>query len=290
MGETPLFLENEGQHLYAVHHEPPGEMERRGGVVLVHPFAEEKKAAQRALVETARALTVRGFEALRFDFRGEGDSEGEFGDSTIETRLSDLRAAAAWLQEQVSGRPLGLLGLRLGGTLALTVAEESPEAFAFVVLWEPIVNGARYMRQNLQRSRLRQAITLTEGTRGEGRGARGTSGEASGGTSNRGKGFPAFDFDGFWVNADLHRQMADLDLLRGRPKFSGLLLLVQISGSTRPRRELVELQQWYAAAGAGVTLEVVRLEPFWSTIGLVAVEPVIETTLHWLLSSNCVKT
>ncbi|MDQ3815552.1 MAG: hypothetical protein M3347_16675, partial [Armatimonadota bacterium] len=61
------FIDDVAPPLYVMAHRAEN---ARGVVVLVPPFAEEKKAAQRALVETARDLADAGFDVLRFDFRG----------------------------------------------------------------------------------------------------------------------------------------------------------------------------------------------------------------------------
>jgi alpha/beta superfamily hydrolase len=98
-------------------------------------------------VNFARDLANRGYTVLRFDYMGNGDSDGNFEDSSIETNLSDIRCALQVLREKVGFSCwFGVIGLRFGATLAALVAE--PEAdISRLVLWEPVVNGAQYMQE-----------------------------------------------------------------------------------------------------------------------------------------------
>ena len=45
------------------------------------------------MVNMGRRLASNGYPVLRFDFMGEGDSEGDFEDGTITTRLDDINCA-----------------------------------------------------------------------------------------------------------------------------------------------------------------------------------------------------
>ena len=87
--ETPLFFKNINYKLFGVLHQPEhGELTKPSlGIVFCHPFAEEKLIVHRVMVNLARRLTKEGIYCLRFDYMGHGDSDGNFEDSTIETRL-----------------------------------------------------------------------------------------------------------------------------------------------------------------------------------------------------------
>src|SRR5581483_6820556 len=51
--------------------------ERRPAIVVMHGFGSTRDAGN--VVEPVKLLTSWGYAALRFDFRGCGGSEGEFG-------------------------------------------------------------------------------------------------------------------------------------------------------------------------------------------------------------------
>ena len=149
MTETPFFFPNGHYRLFGVLHEAKG-TPRREGFVFCAPFAEEKLWAHRVMVNFARDLADRGYPVLRFDYMGNGDSEGEFEESSLETMLSDTKCAMRTLRQKAAGiETVNLLGLRLGATVAALVTEKE-EGAPKLILWEPIINGALYMREMLR--------------------------------------------------------------------------------------------------------------------------------------------
>ena len=124
MKETPFFFPNDPYNLFGILHEP--EVEPNGeGFVFCHPFGEEKLWSHRVFVNFARKLAQIGYTVLRFDYMGHGDSDGNFSDATIETRISDIVAAVCWLKDNNSNvNSVSLLGLRLGATLASLTCEQ----------------------------------------------------------------------------------------------------------------------------------------------------------------------
>ena len=90
MSETPYFFSNSICQLYGVLYEPDPAIKKNTGYIFIHPFAEEMLWTQRVMVTFARELVRCGYPVLRFDFMGHGDSEGNFVDATVKTRLSDI--------------------------------------------------------------------------------------------------------------------------------------------------------------------------------------------------------
>jgi pimeloyl-ACP methyl ester carboxylesterase len=80
-------------------------------------------------------LPAAGLALARFDFRGCGESSGDEEDTTIASRIEDVRAVLAHLRHhrRLSGR-FGLLGSSLGGFVALHVAATHPDPLP-VVTW-----------------------------------------------------------------------------------------------------------------------------------------------------------
>ncbi len=223
----------------------------RGSAVIIQPFAEEQKAARRALVELARHLAAAGYEVRRPDLFGTGDSRGAHGEADLDAWLTALRADSPGLR----------LGLRLGASLAWLAGDAET-----VVLIEPIVNGASYLRQCRQRSALRAELTLGDGP------------ERSDGEGD----YPAFDFDGFAVSGELHRQLAAVDLLTAPVPRAQRALILQVSGSGRIKKPLEDLAVRAREGGAEVVVENVAVEPFWSSVGIVDTAPVREAVMRFL--------
>jgi pimeloyl-ACP methyl ester carboxylesterase len=142
--ETFFFRESKGG-LYGCYHLPSGNA-RGAAVVLCHPYGHEYVQSHRAFRILAERLAAAGFPALRFDYRGTGDSGGEAELAELERWREDVRAATEWCRARSRRQRLCALGLRLGGSL---VALESgrERAFDAVVLWDPIVSGRDYLAE-----------------------------------------------------------------------------------------------------------------------------------------------
>lgn len=78
------------------------------------------------------ALAARlGIAAVRFDFRGHGDSDGELGETTLSDLLGDTRAVLRDVG------PALLVGSSLGGLVAAWCAATSPELVTGLTLIAP---------------------------------------------------------------------------------------------------------------------------------------------------------
>ncbi|NPV80500.1 MAG: alpha/beta fold hydrolase [Firmicutes bacterium] len=146
----PVTFSNKGQKIIGVLHKPgnssPGGGEPSGkapGVALFHGFTGQKVEAHRIFVKLAEMLANKGIWTLRFDFRGSGDSEGEFSEMTFEGEVSDAIAALDFLcgQDGVDPGRVGILGLSMGGAVAACVGGRDPRVKS-VVLWSAVADFA----------------------------------------------------------------------------------------------------------------------------------------------------
>src|SRR5688500_2102081 len=160
LDETPFFFGSDGPALFGVLHRP-GATARGGAFVFCHRFGVVKLWTHRVFVTFARQLAAAGHTVLRFDHRGNGDSQGVFGDTTLDTARADTRAAIAELRARTGAKAVTLLGLRLGATVASLVAEGAQDIDR-LILWAPIVDGARYMQELLRINVLTQPATFKE--------------------------------------------------------------------------------------------------------------------------------
>ncbi len=115
------------------------------GVLVLPPLGYSYWSSHRTLRVLAERLAAAGHTVLRFDYDGTGDSSGDQweGDRVASWRAS-VAAAASELRE-LGCRRLVLVGVRLGGTLALLdAAALGADA---VVAWEPVAVGRRYVRE-----------------------------------------------------------------------------------------------------------------------------------------------
>jgi len=147
MPEQPISFQNQGQTLFGMIHVPsgPGPFP---AVLLFHGFTADRNEHHFLLVKAARALMAAGFVALRFDFRGSGESEGDFSEVTIEGEISDGLTARAWLQAHTAVDParIGVCGISVGGAVAACLAGRMQDVPA-LVLWAPVGDPARVFSQ-----------------------------------------------------------------------------------------------------------------------------------------------
>jgi len=259
--DEPLFFPYADRRLFGVLHTP--QVPTRGaGVVLCPPFAEELKQACRIFAELARRLAGQGFPCLRFDYRGTGDSEGPFTEFTLAGAIEDIGAAAAFLRERTGVERIGLVGLRLGASLASQAVAQGLDA-APIVLWQPIVNGKLFYRLNIQRMLIRQMMTS-----GAAEGERQTADAAT------------IDLDGYLASRAMCNEIKALDLTNAHAP-PAHTLLCQFAHTPEPTGELAPLADRLRPehdAFLGFLIE-----PFWQRLGHVDCAPAIDATVAWLV-------
>lgn len=114
MEEKITFKNRDGETLAGNLHAP--EADTRYGVVLGHCFTCSRHT--RILQRIAKDLASAGFMAIRFDFSGNGQSEGEFARSTFSKQISEIETAADLLAEK-GVEWFGLVGHSMGATIAV---------------------------------------------------------------------------------------------------------------------------------------------------------------------------
>ena len=140
--ESPVVFECKGQQVVGMLHLPEGRG-RFPTALLLHGFTGTKTEAHRMFVKLARALAEHGVASLRFDYRGSGDSAGNFEDMTIRSEVADSVEAIRFLarHRRVKSRRLALIGLSMGGAVASHVLARKRSQFRTLVLWAPVAEG-----------------------------------------------------------------------------------------------------------------------------------------------------
>ena len=135
--ELQIGFRSGDQQVFGVLHLP--ESTPAPGSIMCHGFTGHKAETHRLFVDAARDFTRNGLAVLRFDFRGSGDSEGEFHEMTVSREIEDARAALDFLasRPEVDPARLGVLGLSLGGCVAACLAGTDDRVRA-LVLWAAV--------------------------------------------------------------------------------------------------------------------------------------------------------
>jgi len=265
--ENPFFLDNQGRGLYCIQYTPAAPP--KGGIVLCHPFAEEKLWAQRVFVSFARLLSQHGYSVLRVDYMGHGDSEGDFEEATLTTRLSDISCAFDHLKSQLGPEtPLGLAGLRLGATLAAILSEKKDD-IGFLILWEPVVDGKSYLRQLLRINIATQSAVYKQILHNS---------EALVQNLRQGK---TINVDGYEIGQEFYEQLNGIDLLDREKRYQGDVLLVSIArNAEKINRPLFKLKQKYTNVSYAAVVE----DSFWNSVPAYckSADQLFEKTLRWL--------
>ena len=116
------------------------------GVVLCNPYGHEALWTHRGWRALAAELARHQIPALRFDYRGTGDSAGNENEGdAIETWLNSIEDAVRYMRENTNVTRIVLCGVRLGGTLAALVA--SRIAVDGLIMMAPITSGREYLRE-----------------------------------------------------------------------------------------------------------------------------------------------
>jgi pimeloyl-ACP methyl ester carboxylesterase len=140
----PFYFGSSQQQLFGVYDAPSRGASANAGIVLCQPLGHEYLRAHRAFRNLGAALAQRGFHVLRFDYFGSGDSGGDGEETTRDRCLADLAVAIDELKEMSGVSKVSLIGLRLGATFAALAARKRPDIDR-LVLWDPVVDGTRYL-------------------------------------------------------------------------------------------------------------------------------------------------
>ena len=134
MPGIPVRFPNANGQMLAGRLDAPANGSPRAYALYAHCFTCGKDV--RSAVNIGRALAREGIATLRFDFTGIGESEGVFADTTFSTNVSDLQAAAAFLEKGYAA-PKILVGHSLGGAAVLEAAHLIPSSVAVATIGAP---------------------------------------------------------------------------------------------------------------------------------------------------------
>lgn len=140
---TPLLFGPASRQLFGLFHAPerPGDV----AVLVCLPYGQEAVRAHRLFRVLSDRLARAGIAVLRFDYHGCGDSAGEDTDGDLEGWRRDVCTAHEELRRRTGSRRIMWLGARLGATLAVLAARSGRCDPSRLILWDPIVDGARYL-------------------------------------------------------------------------------------------------------------------------------------------------
>lgn len=224
----PLFFGDAERRLYGVYH-PPASPSRHA-VLLCYPGMQEYNAAHWMFRRLATSLAREGHHVLRFDYFGTGDSDGDSDMMTPESAVADVHTAIRELRDLSRARELSLVGLRFGAACAALACTQF--AARQLVLWDPVINGAAYVRE-LETLDERRNLVLLHAARTRGR-------------RNELLGFP--------FTEEVRASTQAIDLTTGAPIKARRVVVL----SSEERQEQDTLRDWYERSGVPTEVRTVQ--------------------------------
>jgi exosortase A-associated hydrolase 2 len=235
-------------------------------VLVVPPFGEEMNKSRHLIAEAMRRLCDAGVASYLPDLFGTGDSEGGFGDATVELWLEDLVTSCR--HAQASARPVrAILAVRLGCALAATAARRGAlPAVATSVWWQPVLDGRRFLQQFL---RLRVAAA----------GMRGDSQETVESLRAQSAAGETLEVAGYELSPALVQGLEALSV-DTVPAQAGDLHWIEVvrTEGDAPQLPSTRFLDRARAAGAGVSVTTLAAEQFWTSTELVRLPRLADVT------------
>ena len=265
MDITQHIIRHNVSALYAMLYEPSAEA--TASIVFCNPMFEERKSTNRAMTEYATFLCSKGFQVLSFDYSGCGDSSGNFEDFSMNDWLADITAACSFLKNKSANSPLGLFGLRFGGSLALQYTKELPPC-DFIIAWEAIISGKDYVEQQLRKKLMKEMITFSKnhGTRAA------LLEQLHNGES--------IDLDGYALTPEIYNDLCRIDLMNA-PYPETPCLFLHINHTNDPAKRVTSLNDLWSSR-KNIEFATIQMQPFWNLIGHVDCADAIKNTHEWL--------
>lgn len=115
--------------------------------MLCRPIGYEANCTYETYTQLAEKLASAGFDVLRFDYHGTGDSAGSDADANrVRTWIDSTALAVHELKRLAGVSGISLFGVRLGATLAAHAASELGGVES-LVMWAPCLTGRAFARE-----------------------------------------------------------------------------------------------------------------------------------------------
>ncbi len=118
---------------------------------------------EKSFKRISRIMAEQGVASLRVDYRGTGDSEGDYTMTTFSTQISDTMAAVDYikseLKHQVNSKSIGILGFSQGGLVGSCTAARDKEVDS-LVLWSATAFPAHDYEGVLSKQGIKDGLAL----------------------------------------------------------------------------------------------------------------------------------
>ena len=149
MPETALtFPNSHDETLVGVWHQSA--RTARGSLLFLHGWSGYRTGPHQMLTRAARHFGARGWDSLRFDFAGRGDSAGDTELATLATMRDDAGDALDLVRQNAPAGPIIAIGLCSGCEIAVAAATDGWDGIA---LWSAPIFAALPQQSGQEKKR-----------------------------------------------------------------------------------------------------------------------------------------
>lgn len=136
----------------------------KGSVLLIHGWAGNMDEVGDMYKRLAAQLAEHHIASLRINIRGESEREstGYRLTSTFASRITDAETGLAFLRQQYSDKPTGVVGFSLGGSTTIRLMGLHPADINSVVLWSSAGDPSLVGQSILSPEQMRQVLETGE--------------------------------------------------------------------------------------------------------------------------------
>lgn len=142
MRHVESFFFGRDNQLFGMYH-PAGASQRRHGIIICPPLFHEYYRSHFINKRIAVDMAAKGFDVLRFDYSGTGDSNGAIPLQPFETWSRDIGDAIAEVSQLGAYKSVSVIAGRFSASLALPWQQELSK----YICWDPVLDYHEYLEQ-----------------------------------------------------------------------------------------------------------------------------------------------
>jgi hypothetical protein len=232
-------------------------------------YAEFMKNYRRE-VRLARSLAAAGIAAIRLHYRGSGNSAGDPALVTMPALVADVTEALSDLDPTWPAP--AYVGARVGASVA---ALSAPPA-APLVLWEPVLNGEKWLKEGMRAATISSVSRHIDGRQSD-------SGDPLARLESEG----VLDILGFAHYSKLVDDIRRTKIEELLAERSGPVLIVQIGGGDAPKAAITKLVDSLRARSLPIDFQMGGRDVSWwfedgGTRDFETDDEIIAATVDWL--------
>lgn len=143
MSKPEPFFFGSNDELFGMYHVAEGARRRRA-VLIAGPLLNENMRAHFALRQISMKLSAAGYDVLRFDYAGMGNSLCCTENVSPTDWKANVQAAASELRDISGVGRLSIVAVRFSVNLAAAVTQAS--AAENFVMWDPVMSGSAWLK------------------------------------------------------------------------------------------------------------------------------------------------